>query len=266
MKPLSKKLTFSIPLPTEDDPRSDCDRVLDALRPGFGELRVDLTVMRMLYPACRRENGQVTATMIWQGDAWHLTRLEAGDTTAFHYGLAADLGSTSVTMELVDLNRGEVVSKATRYNLQRAFGDDILTRIFYGKDQPDHIQELQEATAETYETGKLTYGNANPDSEDFNSLADFIFSGDYVEIRLPWQLFNFANPSEMMIHDDYYLHYGVEYIQIDEMYVGITDSAHKEYRINMESFPLKGWGKKVTYHERLKESYYIIRDYWTGGD
>lgn len=149
MKPLSKKLTFFIPLPTEDDPRSDCDRVLDALRPGFGELRVDLTVMRMLYPACRSENGQVTATMIWQGDAWHLTRLEAGDTTSFHYGLAADLGSTSVTMELVDLNRGEVVSKATRYNLQRAFGDDILTRIFYGKDQPDHIRELQEATAET---------------------------------------------------------------------------------------------------------------------
>ena len=149
MKPLSRKLTFFIPLPTEDDPRSDYERVLDALRPGFGDLRIGLSVMRMLYPACRSQNGQVTATMIWQGDAWHLTRLEAGDTTAFHYGLAADLGSTSVTMELVDLNRGEIVAKATRYNLQRAFGDDILTRIFYGKDQPDHLKELQEATAET---------------------------------------------------------------------------------------------------------------------
>ena len=123
-----------------------------------------------------------------------------------------------------------------------------------------------EASAETYETGLLTYGNANPESEDFNSLADFIFTDGAVEIKLPWQLLNFANPSEMMIHDDYYEHYGIEYIHIDEMYVGITDSAHREYRVNMESFPLKGWGKKVTYHERLKESYYIIRDYWTGGD
>ena len=123
-----------------------------------------------------------------------------------------------------------------------------------------------EATAETYETGKLTYGNANPDSEDFNSLADFIFSGDYVEIRLPWQLFNFANPSEMMIHDDYYLHYGVEYIQIDEMYVGISDGDSKEHRIPLDAFPLEGWGTEVTYHERLKESYYILKDYWNSHD
>ena len=120
-----------------------------------------------------------------------------------------------------------------------------------------------QASAETYETGKLTYGNANPEAEDFNSLADFIFSGDCVELKLPWQLLNFANPSEMMIHDDYYEHYGVEYIQIDEMYVGLTDSAHTEYRVSMEPFVLEGWGKTVTYHERLKESYYMIQEHWT---
>lgn len=118
-----------------------------------------------------------------------------------------------------------------------------------------------EASSEVYETGSLTYGNANPASEDFNSLADFIFTDGGVEIRLPWQLLNFANPSEMMIHDDYYEHYGVEYIQIDEMYVGIA-SSETERRIPMDAFPLKGWGKTVTYHERLKESYYILQNYW----
>lgn len=122
------------------------------------------------------------------------------------------------------------------------------------------------ATAETYETGKLTYGTANPEDPDFNSLADFIFSGDYVELKLPWQLLNFANPSEMMIHDDYYEHYGVEYIQIDEMYVGLTDEDSAHARIPMESFPLEGWGKEQTYHERLKNSYYILKDYWASLD
>ena len=120
-----------------------------------------------------------------------------------------------------------------------------------------------EATAEVYETGKLTYGTANPGDEDFNSLADFIFSGDCVELKLPWQLLNFSNPSEMMIHDDYYEHYGVEYISIDEMYVGVSDDAHKDTRIPMEAFALEGWGKKVTYHERLKESYYMLQEHWT---
>ena len=121
-----------------------------------------------------------------------------------------------------------------------------------------------EATAEIYETGKLVYGNANPEAEDFNSLADFCFSGNYVELKLPWQLLNFANPSEMMIHDDYYEHYGVEYIQIDEMYVGISHGETGGTRIPLAPFSLEGWGKTVTYHERLKESYYMLQDHWTG--
>ena len=122
------------------------------------------------------------------------------------------------------------------------------------------------ASAETYETGVLRHGNANPDSEDFDSLADFMFTEDGVEIRIPWQLLNFANPSEMMIHDDYYENYGVEYIHIDEMYVGMAAGNATEYRIPMASLPLEGWGKTVTYHERLKESYYILQEYWAGLD
>ena len=116
---------------------------------------------------------------------------------------------------------------------------------------------------EKFETGNLRYGNANPDAEDFDSLSDFIFSGDYVEIRIPWQLLNFSNPSEMMIHDDYYECYGIENLNIDKMYVGIGSSENAEYRLKMSPFALKGWGKTVTYHERLKKSYYMLKDYWT---
>lgn len=122
---------------------------------------------------------------------------------------------------------------------------------------------IWQASAETYETGKLRHGNANPESEDFDSLADFIFAGDYVEIRIPWQLLNFSNPSEMMIHDDYYENYGIENLQIDKMYVGIGSSKDGESRIAMEAFPLEGWGKTVTSHERLKRSYYILQKCWT---
>lgn len=120
--------------------------------------------------------------------------------------------------------------------------------------------------AVTYETGALRHGIANPDSEDFDSLADFCFTDSGVEIRIPWQLLNFATPSEMMIHDDYYENYGVEYIHIDEMYVGMAAGDATEYRIPMAAFPLEGWGKTVTYHERLKESYYILQEYWADLD
>lgn len=120
------------------------------------------------------------------------------------------------------------------------------------------------ATAEVFETGKLTYGNANPASRDFNSLADFTASGDYIEIKLPWQILNFADPSRMYIHDDYYDgNYGVDYIEIDKMYVGlVSDNSSSDTRHTLSAFTLKKWNNKVTYHERLKSSYYILRDYW----
>lgn len=118
-----------------------------------------------------------------------------------------------------------------------------------------------QATAEVYETGKLTYGNANPEATDFNSLADFICSGDYVEIKLPWQILNFADPSRMTIHDDYYDgNYGVEYLNIDKMYAGVSVNGTEE--ISLSPFKLKGWGNKVTYHERLKRSYYVLQSIW----
>lgn len=119
-----------------------------------------------------------------------------------------------------------------------------------------------DTAAESYETGKLRYGNANPSDPEFDSLADFCFTDNGIEIRIPWQLLNFSNPSEMMIHDDYYKHYGIENLHIDEIFVGAAVAGNTEGRIHMASFPLEGWGKHVTYHERLKESYYILKDYW----
>ena len=117
--------------------------------------------------------------------------------------------------------------------------------------------------AEIYEIGKLRYGNGNPNSDDFDSLADYIINGDIIEIRIPWGLLNFSDPSNMMIHDDYYENYGVEDIKITKMYIGVGNG---ENEIKMEEVKLKGWRKNVTYHERLKESYYMVQDMWKGSD
>jgi len=116
--------------------------------------------------------------------------------------------------------------------------------------------------AEIFETGLLTYGNANPESEDYNSLADFISDGDHIEIKIPWQLLNFADPSRMTVHDDYYDgNYGIKYIEIDKMYLGISDGGDGG-RIRMSPKTLEGWGNSISYHERLKPSYYIMQSLW----
>ena len=112
-----------------------------------------------------------------------------------------------------------------------------------------------------YETGKLEYGNANPDSVVYDSLADFFSRDGYVEMRIPWQLLNFADPVRMFIHDDYYENYGVEYISIQHIAAGAGDG---EKKIEMEEKELKPLSKTPAYHERLKKSYFLIKDYWNG--
>ncbi len=120
-----------------------------------------------------------------------------------------------------------------------------------------------EKSLDKYETGKLTYGNANPDSKYYNSLADFIINGDDIEIRIPYGLLNFSDPSNMKIHDDYYKYYGAEELGITEMYIGVGDGKET---IPMNKVSLKGWKKDVTYHERLKKSYYYIKEIWGDTD
>ena len=117
--------------------------------------------------------------------------------------------------------------------------------------------------AETFDTGLLRYGNGNPSSPDYDSLADFCVNGDDIEIRLPWLLLNFSNPSEMMVHDDYYLHYGVEEMSIEGIYVGAASEKSVRKDVQMAYLPLKGWGSQPTFHERLREGYYALQRLWT---
>lgn len=125
----------------------------------------------------------------------------------------------------------------------------------------DALNSSKSRSSEVFETGLLTYGNANPYHPDFNSLADFCAGENGVEIKLPWQLLNFADPSRMMIHDDYYEgNYGIEFMHIDIINVGA--GTIETPIIYMDKVELEGWGNRVTYHERLKKSYYIMKNLW----
>ena len=121
------------------------------------------------------------------------------------------------------------------------------------------LSDDENAKAEVFETGKLIYGIGNPNKKDFNSKSDFYINKDTIELRLPWQILNFSDPSRMKIHNDYYEKYGVEDMSINKMYVGV---GLEKDNIKLNAFKLKGWGNKVTYHERLKDSYYIIKELW----
>ena len=114
------------------------------------EIRILPAILNDCLAVCEQADWKVTANLGFDGRSWELLALEPGDTTARHYGLCADLGSTTIVMELVDLNTGETLASGSVFNPQIAYGDDILTRIFYTKDHPERRRELQEATAKGF--------------------------------------------------------------------------------------------------------------------
>lgn len=110
----------------------------------------------------------------------------------------------------------------------------------------------------TWETGRLRHGNQNPEAEEYDSLADFCYGSNLVEVRIPWLLLNFSNPAKRMIHEDYYENYGVKSRKIKNIWLGITAGEGKS--AEMEAFRLK-W-KLPAYEERLKQSYQVVQSVW----
>lgn len=151
-----------------------------------------------------------------------------------------------------------------QYDEPRAADSPIFRHISLMVQRAEPIPVGSWLPAVTHETGHLTYGNANPDSPDYNSLADFCFTESGVEIRIPYQLLNFSSSAEMTVHGDYYENYGVQSVYISEIYAGLSFGA-ADSRIRMGAFALEGWGDILTYSERLKDSYYILQAYWAGG-
>lgn len=151
MNGLSQKQYLELPLPTEDDPRSDQQRILDSLMAAGVEERVHIPVhiLRELYPLLDNAKWKITVFLAWNGENWEMVEIEEGDTTAQHYGLAVDLGSTTVVARLLDCNSGEILKEVSCFNKQIQWGTDILSRIFYCKDNKEKLEEVRRATVES---------------------------------------------------------------------------------------------------------------------
>lgn len=70
-----------------------------------------------------------------------LIGIEPGDTTDILYGVAVDIGTTTVVTALIDMNTGKELATASMINAQKSFGLDVLTRITYEIEHPEDSKE-----------------------------------------------------------------------------------------------------------------------------
>jgi len=141
LEPMIWKLHMKLEKPKLGDRRGDLERLLEALG---GDVEVDWEAVKGLPEALRRGDWEATATL-WGST---LIAVEPGDTTKTIYGLAVDIGTSKVVVQIVDLSTGEVVSTGAVENPQAIHGEDIMARMTYAMESPGNLEELQRLAAE----------------------------------------------------------------------------------------------------------------------
>lgn len=150
MNSICRKIYLELNAPSFGDTVADKDRIIKALNKEYENLYISSETLKSSYRLLRDFDWKLTLTMIQKEYEWEIVRIERGNTTGKNYGYAADLGSTTIIMRLLDLNSGDILGEESIFNSQIAYGEEIVSRILYAKDNESHLREIQQCTLENF--------------------------------------------------------------------------------------------------------------------
>jgi uncharacterized 2Fe-2S/4Fe-4S cluster protein (DUF4445 family) len=108
-------------------------------------MQTGLKNIRRLPSIFRSGEWNVTATLGQRGGTVEVIEIEEGDTSQRNYGVAVDVGTTTVVAHLIDMNTSKILATDATYNSQIAFGEDVITRLIYAKDEVGGRERLHQA-------------------------------------------------------------------------------------------------------------------------
>jgi molybdopterin-guanine dinucleotide biosynthesis protein A/ferredoxin len=131
LDPLVQKMYLSLPPPSLEDNIGDQERVFREIQKRWDApvLQAGLKVLRALPETLRKAKFQVTATLARRGGTVELLQVEEGDRTKEAYGVAVDVGTSTVVAHLLHLPSGRTLDAEAKYNSQRVFGAEVTRRI-----------------------------------------------------------------------------------------------------------------------------------------
>ena len=146
--PLSTKIFLKLPPPTLDDIISDLERIYRALHKlGVDHIQTGLANLKNIGGFLREHNWEVTVTLGKRNGTTELVQLEGGDTSKTNYGVAVDIGTTTVVTHLVDLVSEQTVCSMGAFNKQITYGDDIISRIIFASEK-EGLEKLHMAVVD----------------------------------------------------------------------------------------------------------------------
>ena len=138
--PPVEKRFLKIDPPSIEDNVPDLQRLMRAIRKGCldcDEPTYDHPELLRTLPFILRQAGWEVTVILLRGkraeEPDRIIAVEPGDTTGRFYGLAVDIGTTTIGGVLLDLNRGQVIAESSVYNGQIAHGEDVISRIIYSQ-------------------------------------------------------------------------------------------------------------------------------------
>jgi uncharacterized 2Fe-2S/4Fe-4S cluster protein (DUF4445 family) len=149
MDPATHLRLVEVAEPDMHEPSGDLERLAQALRDQWGieAVTAGLPVLARLQKALRKGDWQVTVALHRDhtGGPARILEIWPGLTEDRIYGLAIDLGSTTIAAHLCDLRNGEVIASAGAMNPQIRFGEDLMSRVSYSMMNPGGDAEMTAA-------------------------------------------------------------------------------------------------------------------------
>ncbi len=133
--PLTQKVFIDITPPNLADPVADLQRLYQEVRRHRDApiMQMGLAQTRRLAKVLREHEWRVTVTTAQRGGTLEVTQVEGGDTSHENYGVAVDIGTTTVVAHLIDLRTGEPCGAEAMYNPQIQYGEDVISRIIFAE-------------------------------------------------------------------------------------------------------------------------------------
>ncbi len=176
MDPATRLLLVEVAEPDMHEPSGDFERLCASLRDQWGveEVTAPLPVLAKLQRALRNGSWQVTVAL-WRGGDGPARILDVWP--GFHegriYGLAIDLGSTTIAAHLTDLRNGTVKASAGVMNPQIRFGEDLMSRVSYAMMNPGGDREMTAAVRAAIDD--LARGLATEAGIEADAILELVF-------------------------------------------------------------------------------------------
>jgi uncharacterized 2Fe-2S/4Fe-4S cluster protein (DUF4445 family) len=124
------------------------DSLLEGILLGLGakSLRIQEQTLRDLGPVAAQSDGRVTVALHQEAE---IVAVEPGDTVGRNLGLAVDVGTTTLVMELVDVESGRTLDMEAALNSQSRRGADIISRLTYALSEKKNASELRDLVVDT---------------------------------------------------------------------------------------------------------------------